>query len=152
MNGPQATFHAESVRHPTADIDRHGYVSHSCQGRIVGLATAHLPQSSSSSRFTAGAFEFFILSQPGERPERYGESFAFETMPSRPSLHACRNTVFPSPFSSSRSLTPPRTASARQRGASRFCFPRPLRAGDGIDVLGFPKRLENLWPSHCRSA
>jgi hypothetical protein len=31
---------------------------------------AHLPQSSSTSRFTAGASEFFILSQSGERPER----------------------------------------------------------------------------------
>jgi hypothetical protein len=29
-----------------------------------------LPQSSSSSRFTAGAFGFFIFSQSGERPER----------------------------------------------------------------------------------
>jgi hypothetical protein len=29
-----------------------------------------LPHSSSSSRFTAGAFAFFILSQSGERPER----------------------------------------------------------------------------------
>jgi hypothetical protein len=29
-----------------------------------------LPQSSSASRFTAGAFGFFILSQSGERPER----------------------------------------------------------------------------------
>jgi hypothetical protein len=29
-----------------------------------------LPQSSSSSRFTAGAAAFFILSQSGERPER----------------------------------------------------------------------------------
>ncbi len=29
-----------------------------------------LPQSSSSSRLTAGASEFFILSQSGERPER----------------------------------------------------------------------------------
>jgi hypothetical protein len=28
------------------------------------------PQSSSASRFTAGASEFFILSQSGERPER----------------------------------------------------------------------------------
>ena len=32
--------------------------------------TSHLAQSSSASRFTAGAFEFFILSQSGERPER----------------------------------------------------------------------------------
>jgi hypothetical protein len=29
-----------------------------------------LPQSSSASRFTAGATGFFILSQSGERPER----------------------------------------------------------------------------------
>jgi hypothetical protein len=29
-----------------------------------------LPHSSSSSRFTAGASEFFILSQSGDRPER----------------------------------------------------------------------------------
>jgi hypothetical protein len=28
-----------------------------------------LPQSSSASRFTAGASAFFILSQSGERPE-----------------------------------------------------------------------------------
>jgi hypothetical protein len=33
-------------------------------------ALAHLPHSSSSSRFTAGAFGFFILSQSGERPDR----------------------------------------------------------------------------------
>jgi hypothetical protein len=48
-----------------------------------GFAAApHLPQSSSASRFTAGAFEFFILSQSGERPERYGEPSLFDTMPS----------------------------------------------------------------------
>jgi hypothetical protein len=34
------------------------------------MSAGHLPQSSSASRFTAGAFEFFILSQSGERPER----------------------------------------------------------------------------------
>jgi hypothetical protein len=33
------------------------------------LAANHLAQSSSASRFTAGA-SFFILSQSGERPER----------------------------------------------------------------------------------
>jgi hypothetical protein len=32
--------------------------------------TGHLAQSSSASRFTAGASAFFILSQSGERPER----------------------------------------------------------------------------------
>jgi hypothetical protein len=36
----------------------------------LALATSHLAQSSSASRFTAGAFGFFILSQSGERPER----------------------------------------------------------------------------------
>jgi hypothetical protein len=36
----------------------------------IALATSHLVQSSSASRFTAGAFEFFILSQSGERTER----------------------------------------------------------------------------------
>src|SRR5262249_32620838 len=45
---------------------------------------AHLrrDQSSSASRFTAGAFAFFILSQSGERPERYIECLRFDTMPS----------------------------------------------------------------------
>src|SRR5262245_53985553 len=38
------------------------------------------PHSSSASRFTAGAFAFFILSQSGDRPERYGESLRFETI------------------------------------------------------------------------
>jgi hypothetical protein len=36
----------------------------------LALATGHLLQSSSASRFTAGASEFFILSQSGERPLR----------------------------------------------------------------------------------
>jgi hypothetical protein len=35
----------------------------------LALATSHLVQSSSASRFTAGAFGFFILSQSGERPD-----------------------------------------------------------------------------------
>src|SRR6266478_683887 len=34
------------------------------------MSAGHLPQSSSASRFTADASEFFILSQSGERPER----------------------------------------------------------------------------------
>jgi hypothetical protein len=36
----------------------------------LALATSHLAQSSSASRFTAGASAFFIFSQSGERPER----------------------------------------------------------------------------------
>src|SRR5262245_45480922 len=39
----------------------------------LALATSHLAQSSSASRFSAGAYGFFILSQSGERPERYIE-------------------------------------------------------------------------------
>jgi hypothetical protein len=34
------------------------------------MSAGHLPQSSSASRFMAGASAFFILSQSGERPER----------------------------------------------------------------------------------
>jgi len=51
----------------------------------------------SSSRFTAGAARFFILSQSGERPERYIESLRFDTMPSSPILQAWAKTVGPSP-------------------------------------------------------
>jgi hypothetical protein len=36
----------------------------------VSHSILQLPQSSSASRFTAGASGFFILSQSGERPER----------------------------------------------------------------------------------
>jgi hypothetical protein len=43
-----------------------------------------LLQSSSASRFTAAHAGFFDLSQSGERPERYGESFRFDKMPQGP--------------------------------------------------------------------
>jgi hypothetical protein len=46
-----------------------------------GLATAHLAQSSSASRFMAGASEFFILSQSGERPEREREILPLRARP-----------------------------------------------------------------------
>jgi hypothetical protein len=43
-------------------------------GQVLAFTLHHrlrpLPQSSSSSLFTAGAFAFFILSQSDERPER----------------------------------------------------------------------------------
>jgi hypothetical protein len=39
----------------------------------IGYRHFFLPHSSSSSRFTAGAFEFFILSHSGVRPERLVE-------------------------------------------------------------------------------
>jgi hypothetical protein len=40
---------------------------------------------------------FFILSQSGERPERYIESLRFDTMPSSPILQAWAKMVGPSP-------------------------------------------------------
>jgi hypothetical protein len=40
---------------------------------IVGHRHLSLPQSSSGSRFTAGASGLFILSQSAGWPERYGE-------------------------------------------------------------------------------
>jgi hypothetical protein len=52
-------------------------------GQVLAFKFCHrpFPQSSSASRFTAGASASFILSQPGERPERYVEPFRFDTMP-----------------------------------------------------------------------
>ena len=44
------------------------------------------------TRFTASHAGFFIFNQSLERPERYGESLRFETMPSSPILHACWKT------------------------------------------------------------
>ena len=46
----------------------------------LALATSHLAQSSSASRFTAGAFAFFILSQSGDRPDTNAiGAFRFES-------------------------------------------------------------------------
>src|SRR5262249_51906408 len=60
--------------------------------RVVGLFVGpigHELQASSSSRRTAGASGFLILSQCAERPARYGEPSRFDTMPSQPSAQAC---------------------------------------------------------------
>jgi hypothetical protein len=65
-------------------------------GLLISL-TYSGPQSSSASRFTAGAFGFLTCTQCGERPERYSEPIRFETMPSQPSLQACSKTMSPSP-------------------------------------------------------
>ena len=45
-------------------------------------------QSSSASRFTAGAAGFLTLIQSFDRPNRYGEPSRFDTIPSQPSLQA----------------------------------------------------------------
>jgi hypothetical protein len=54
-----------------------------------GRAAPHLLQSSSSTRFAAGAAGFLVLIQQSLRPDRYGVPRRFETMPSHPSAHAC---------------------------------------------------------------
>src|SRR5262249_46809382 len=77
------------------------------------MSAGHLPQSSSASRFPAGADGFFILSQSGERPERYIEPLRFDTIPSRPSLHAWAKTVGPSPSMCSLNRMPGRALPSR---------------------------------------
>ena len=52
------------------------------------LSSQPLPkvlQSSSASRFTAGAAGFLTLIQSADRSNRYGEPSRFDTMPSQPS-------------------------------------------------------------------
>src|SRR5262245_42249485 len=56
-----------------------------------------LCHSSSASRLTAGAARLFILSQSGERRERYVEPLRLDTMPSSPILQAWAKMVGPSP-------------------------------------------------------
>jgi hypothetical protein len=51
------------------------------------------PQSSSASRFTAGASGFFILSQSGERPEAFGHD-AFEPELAGMAKHEDGGSVF----------------------------------------------------------
>jgi hypothetical protein len=88
-------------------------------------AVAYRPQSSSASRFTADASGFFILSQSGERPERYIESLRFDTIPSSPILQAWAKTVGPAP--SQVFIEPDASASFGQHGCERgladFCAP-----------------------------
>src|SRR5262249_9806626 len=57
-------------------LNGHSQNAHACDDRHSGGEVSSkrghlclLPHSSSSSRFTAGAFAFFLLSQSGERPE-----------------------------------------------------------------------------------
>jgi hypothetical protein len=45
-----------------------------------------------AGRFTATQAGFFIFNHSGERPERYIESFRFDTMPSSPILQAWAKT------------------------------------------------------------
>jgi len=60
--------------HPRANPERRAVQSrgNACRAKTErgGASVSYPFQSSSASRFTAGASEFFILSQSGERPER----------------------------------------------------------------------------------
>ena len=60
---------------------------------LTGTAEQQISQlqSSSASRRTASQAGFLLLSQSGERPERYVENFRFDTMPSSPILQAWAN-------------------------------------------------------------
>src|SRR5262249_16020300 len=65
------------LRIPRPHPNGHSQNAHACDDRQSGGEVSSkrghlclLPQSSSASRFTAGASAFFILSQSGERPER----------------------------------------------------------------------------------
>jgi hypothetical protein len=64
-----------------------GAAVHSCDHQNVPSFT----------RSIAGLFGFLILSQLFDGPLRYGMSRRFDTMPSSPSLQACRNISLPSP-------------------------------------------------------
>src|SRR5215813_1260026 len=68
-----------------------------CRPQFCRALHRHLPfpQSSSASRFTAGAAGFLNLSQSFDRPLRYVEPRRLLTMPSKPSLQAWRNTTSP---------------------------------------------------------
>jgi hypothetical protein len=81
--------------------DPSGITTHAARCRLKpfgsGVARGHDGQSSSSSRRTAAAAGFLVLSHWGDRPERYGEPSFFDTMPSQPSAQACLKMTRPSP-------------------------------------------------------
>jgi hypothetical protein len=54
-------------------------------------------QSSSASRYAAGAAGFLISSQSLTRPDRWLGPSRFDAMPSQPSEHACLKIMAPSP-------------------------------------------------------
>jgi hypothetical protein len=81
------------------------------------------PQSSSASRFTAGAAGFLLLSQCRERPDVWREPLRFDTMPSSPSL--------PGPCYSLR-----RRSQRRFCPENKFCCPKnTLRQIDRVALL-----------------
>jgi len=65
-------------------------------GRREATAGHHFPQRPSRKRTIAGLFGFLTLIQSRDGPDRYGAVSRFDTMPSKPSLQACRNTTAPS--------------------------------------------------------
>src|SRR6516162_3271497 len=89
------------------------------------------PQSSSASRFTAGAFGFLTLTQCGERPELYGESSRFDTMPSQPSVQACLKIIAPSPLKCRLKATQSRTPRRSSASIALRRFDQVESAQDG---------------------
>ena len=86
---------------------------------LVRHPSPRLPlQSSSASRFTAGAAGFLILSQWSTRPDRYGIPSRFDTMPSHPSAQAWRKMTKPSPAKCLFKAMPSRTP--RSSSASKW--------------------------------
>lgn len=67
------------------------------------------------TRVMAGCFGFFIFTQCGERPPRYGRSLCLETNPSRPSRHAWRKRSGPISPSSKSDRKMPSTRRANSR-------------------------------------
>src|SRR2546430_1983530 len=57
------------------------------------FSVSFLPHPSSAPRFTANALELSILSQSGERPERWAESFINRTLSKLEYNSDCRPTV-----------------------------------------------------------
>src|SRR6516162_10553118 len=69
-------------RFAVVQANRHfgGSSRKACGGPNSLFYLSFLPHSSSASRFTANALEFSILSQSGERPERWAEAFINTTL------------------------------------------------------------------------
>ncbi len=86
------------------------------------------PPTTSSCRFT-----HFVFTQLAFRPGRYGWSARFETIPSRPSRHASRNTAAPLASTWGAYRTIPRT-SRRRRARSA------LRSRSGREATSSPSR------------
>jgi hypothetical protein len=83
------------LRRPIAGIacDQGGGAVYEASWAKIGPSSHHVPE---RTRRIAGLSGFFTLIQSREGPDLYGGLSRFDTIPSSPSLQACRNTVAPS--------------------------------------------------------